>query len=277
MLLKAQGLDSVLVPMSTVGDEGPPVADSPAGVKGLWTNEIERALLDGAIDLAVHSAKDLPATDADGVIVGAIPERADPTDVLVLRDGGELTDGLRIGTSSLRRTAQIRAAHPGVEVVPIHGNVPTRLAKMGRGSCDAVILAAAGLARLDLAPPNATPLGIDIMLPAPGQGALAIQCRAEDRTLQATLILLDHRASRLAFEAERALMRELGGGCALPLGALAAQRGDLLRLAAVVATPDGARVVRAAAEADEPERVANMVASLLRADGADEILAAVTP
>jgi len=270
--LDAEQVDAVVVPLSTAGDEGA-APDGPAGAKGLWTDAIAQALRDGEIDLAVHSAKDLPAHDDEDLVIGAVPARADPRDVLVVRDDGEwLRPGIRVGTSSMRRRAQVLAAQPEAVVVPLTGNVDTRLRKVGDGLVDAAILAAAGLDRLGITSSHATPLGVDLMLPAPGQGALAVQCRAEARDLVAVLELLDHRASRLALETERALVRALGGDCALPLGALAVARGDTLRLAARVCTPDGDRVLDAAAQTSEPGRAVRMVARQLRDAGADEIL-----
>lgn len=274
-LLAAQDVDADIVPMTTSGDEGAPATDSPSGLKGLWIDTILDALRIGEVDLAVHSAKDLPAEDEEDLVIGAVPERADPHDVLITAEPGPLTAGMVVGTASLRRRAQIRAAFPRVRVVDLRGNVPTRLRKLSEGEVDATILAAAGLDRLGQDPPHATPLGLDVMIPAPGQGCLAVQCRAEDRTVRAALMLLEHRASRLALETERELMRRIGGGCALPLGAIAAVSRDDVELVAVVATPDGDRVVRAAARGVDPEDVAAIVADDLVSQGADAILAEV--
>lgn len=271
-LLAAQGVKAEIVPITTSGDEGAAADSSPSGLKGLWIDTILEALRSGEIDLAVHSAKDLPAEDEDDLVIGAVPERADPRDVLVLREDRALEAGMVLGTASLRRRAQILAAFPGIEVVELRGNVPTRLRKLADGEVDATILAAAGLARLGRSPEHARPLGVEEMIPAPGQGCLALQCRADDRSLRAVLTLLDHRASRIALDTERALMRRIGGGCALPLGAIAAAKKDTVRLAAIVAAPDGSRVVKAAAEAAEPERAAGLVADQLLAQGAEEIL-----
>jgi hydroxymethylbilane synthase len=274
-LLRLQGVDAVLVPMTTTGDEGGTADASAQGLKGLWIDTILEALRDGRIDLAVHSAKDMPAEDDEGLEIGAVPEREAPHDMLLLRAEGSLGAGMVVGTSSLRRRAQIMAAHPGIGVADLRGNVETRLRKLADGEVDAAILAAAGLSRLGIDPPHATQLGIDVMIPAPGQGCLAIQCRTDDREVLAVLMLLDHRPSRMALEAERALMRRIGGGCALPLGAIGALKGDVLRLAAVVASPDGVRVVKAAAESGDPRRAADLVADRLLALGADRILAEV--
>ncbi|MGZ4149389.1 MAG: hydroxymethylbilane synthase [Actinomycetota bacterium] len=276
-LLAEHDIDAEIAPMTTSGDEGAAATASPSGLKGLWIDTILDALRTGEIDLAVHSAKDLPAEDEEDLVIGAVPERADPHDVLIMREPGTLGAGMVVGTASLRRRAQIQAAFPGVGVVDLRGNVPTRLRKLAEGEVDATILAAAGLDRLGQDPPHTTPLGLDVMIPAPGQGCLAVQCRAEDRTVRAALMLLEHRASRLALETERALMRRIGGGCALPLGAIAAVSRDDVELVAVVASPDGVRVVRAAARGEDLEEVATTVAQDLLSQGADAILAEVGP
>jgi len=275
LLLKDIGVEAQLVPLTTTGDEGGSADASSTGLKGLWIDTIVTALRDGEIDLAVHSAKDLPAEDDDDLVIGAVPKRADPRDVLVLRGERTLTAGMWVGTSSLRRRAQLLAAYPGVEVAHLRGNVPTRLRKLAGGEIDAVILAAAGLERLRVHPKNARALGVGTMVPAPGQGCLAIQCRAADREVRAMLSTLEHHASGVALETERALVRRIGGGCDLPLGAIAAVKGDAIRLAAVVASPDGTELLRAAAEAGHPDRAAGTVADNLLAQGADRILASV--
>jgi hydroxymethylbilane synthase len=208
-------------------------------------------------------------------VIGAVPWRAEPNDVLVLRSGADVEPGMLVGTSSIRRKAQLLAAFPGIGVTDLRGNVDTRLRKLARGDVDAAVLAAAGLFRLGIEPPHVRRLSVHEMVPAPGQGALAIQCRSDDRVTQARLNPLDHRASHLALDAERALMRRIGGGCALPLGGIAAVRGDTIRLAGLVAAPDGTKLLRAASESDDPGRAAALVAESLLADGADRILAEV--
>jgi hydroxymethylbilane synthase len=273
-LLAADGVDAEIVPMTTSGDEGADVGSSTAGLKGLWIDAIVEALRTGEIDIAVHSAKDLPAREDDDLTIGAVPERGDPHDVLVMADDGEPGPGTRIGTSSLRRRAQLMAAYPGVEVVQLRGNVPTRLRKVTDGEVTGAILAAAGLERLGLEPPHARSLSVDVMVPAPGQGTLAVQCRAGDRITTAVLTALEHRPSRIALEAERALMRRFDAGCSLPLGAIAATKRDTVRLAGLVASADGTRILRAAAQTREPERAADLVAQQLLAAGADRILEA---
>ncbi|HEX9235919.1 MAG TPA: hydroxymethylbilane synthase, partial [Actinomycetota bacterium] len=265
--LRGLGIEAELVPMVTSGDKGASPQTGPAGVKGLFVHEIVRALRGGDVDVAVHSAKDLPSEDPPGVVVAAVPERADPFDVLVTRKG-DLEPGGRVGTSSLRRRAQLARARPGLSICELRGNVDTRLRKLAAGEVDGVILAAAGLARLGITPPQSIPLPLEDMVPAPGQGALAVQARAGDGVVIELLGRIDHAPSRTAFEAERAVMVALGGGCALPLGAYAERRAEGVRLLAVVARPDGTDLVWAQAEAETAEAVAEEVVRTLRAGGA---------
>jgi hydroxymethylbilane synthase len=260
--------------MSTSGDEGVASTESPSGMKGLWVDRILEALRTGEVDVAVHSAKDLPAEDEDEIVIAAVPKRADPLDVLIGREA-TLPPGLVVGTSSVRRRAQLLAGFPGMGVTEIRGNVDTRLRKLADGEVDGLVLAAAGLARLRIDPPHSRRLRVDEMVPAPGQGSLAVQVRAEDRTTRAVVSVLDHLPSRRALEAERALVQLLGGGCDLPLGALAAVKGDRIRMVALVATTDGAKVVRTASESTDASVVASTLAQRLRDDGADRILAEV--
>ena len=271
-LLSANAFRSEIVPMSTSGDEGVAPEGSPSGMKGLWVDRILEALRTGEVDLAVHSAKDLPAEDEPGIVIAAVPQRADPLDVLIGREA-KLPPGMVVGTSSARRRAQLLAGFPGMGVTEIRGNVDTRLRKLAEGEVDGLVLAAAGLRRLGIDPPHARRLRIDEMVPAPGQGCLAIQAREDDRTTRAVISVLDHLPSRRALEAERALVQFLGGGCDLPLGAFAATRGDRIRMVGLVATLDGAKVVRTASESDDPAVAASTLAQRLRADGADRILA----
>jgi hydroxymethylbilane synthase len=273
-LLAKAGAESELVPMTTSGDRGASPDMSAFGVKGLFVDEIVRALRDGEIDIAVHSAKDLPAEDPAGVVVAAVPERADPRDVLVTRDG-PLESGAVVGTSSLRRRAQVLAWGKGVMVRDLRGNVGTRLRALETGDADAVLLAAAGLRRLDVWPIRAEVLDPNVLLPAPGQGALAVQARADDSATLSSLASLEHPLSRAAFEAERALVRRLGGGCALPIGALAAKSGDVIRMRALVASPDGRTVVQTGVEASDPSAAAETAARDLLDGGAAAILDAI--
>lgn len=274
--LAAAGSESELVPITTAGDRGADPASDPAGTKGLFVTEIVRALRDGRVDLAVHSAKDLPVVEDPDVVIAAVPERASALDVLVTRDG-ELRPGSRVGTSSVRRRAQVARWRPDVAITDLRGNVDTRLRKLADGEADALVLAAAGLVRLGVVPEHSAPMSMAEMVPAPGQGCLAVQARASDgRTLEA-LAPLDHGPSRLALEAERGLMARLGGGCALPLGAFAEPAGRGVRMIAIALTPDGARFARTEVEAATPAEVAELAALDLAAGGADEILGLVRP
>ena len=268
------GVESRQVPMRTSGDRGAAVGGSKAGVKGLFVAEIVQALQRGEVDLAVHSAKDLPAEDPAGVVVGAVPERNAPFDVLVSRKA-ELSGGATVGTSSVRRQAQLRRSRPELHVQDIRGNVDTRLAKLGRAEVDGLVLGAAGLARLGITPRHSTPFPMDEMVPAPGQGALAVQIRADDDRTRSVVERLDHPRSRTAFEAERRLVTILGGGCALPLGAYAEERAEGVRLLGVVIRPDGSDFLWAQAEASSAEEVAGAVAETLLAAGARRILGGV--
>jgi hydroxymethylbilane synthase len=272
--LAEHGVPSEIVAMSTSGDEGAPSADVPAGLKGLFVDTILDALEREEIDVAVHSAKDLPAEDEDGLVIAAVPLRADPADVLVLREAS-LPTGAVIGTSSIRRRAQLLRAFPGVTVDDLRGNVDTRLRKVSEGVVDAAVLALAGLIRLGVTPPHAAPLGLDVMVPAPGQGALALQAREDDFPTRTALAPLDHTPSRLALETERSLMWRLGGSCALPLGALATVNGSRIELLAVVVSPDGSHLARAEVVSDSPEGAAGSATRELIAGGAEEILEAL--
>lgn len=271
-LLARHGVDAELIPMSTSGDEGAPSEDAPAGLKGLFVDTILDALDRGEIDVAVHSAKDLPADDEQGLVIAAVPERADPSDVLVFREPS-LPPGGVIGTSSVRRRAQLLRAFPEVRVEDLRGNVDTRLRKVADGTVDAAVLAAAGLARLGEKPAHAAPLGLDVMVPAPGQGTLALQARDDDLPTLAALEPLDHPPSRTALETERSLMWRLGGGCSLPLGALATVEGNRIELVAVVLSADGSRLVRVDVVSDTPEGAAASATRELIEGGAEEILA----
>jgi hydroxymethylbilane synthase len=269
--LEAVGVIAEIQPMRTSGDDGA-TGDAKQGLKGLWIDTILDALEAGEIDLAVHSAKDLPAEEDEGFTIAAVPEREDPADVLICREPGELRGGALIGTSSLRRKAQLLAAFPGLEVVDLRGNVQTRLRKLEEGEVDAAVLAAAGLSRLDLTPEHARPLPLGMMVPAPGQGCLAVQARDDDEDTIAAVVPLDHAPSHRALDAERSLMWRLGGGCALPLGAHATVGEESVALTSVIATPDGTTVLRVETEGATPEDVAAAAAKELIARGAERIL-----
>jgi len=274
------GLEVTLEPIVTAGDRTQASGERlPAiGGKGLFTAELERALREGEIDLAVHSLKDLPTEDAPGVVVGAVCAREDPGDCLVARDGltlARLPPGARVGTSSLRRAAQLRAARRDLDVVSIRGNVDTRVRKVREGEVDAAVLAAAGVRRLGLEHEVAEWLPPGVMLPAPGQGALAVQCREGDETVAPLLAGLEDAAARAETTAERAFLRALGGGCTAPVGA----RAELVapgtvRLDALVASPDGSEVVRVHGDG-EPAEVGERLAREALAAGAERVLAAI--
>ncbi|MGQ9840434.1 MAG: hydroxymethylbilane synthase [Anaerolineae bacterium] len=263
----------------TQGDAIPDRPLSEIGGKGVFTHEIEAALQQGRIQMAVHSLKDLPAELPPGLIIGATPKREDARDVLISRSGqslAELPAGSAIGTSSLRRSSQILAFRPDLRPLDLRGNVDTRLRRLYAGPYDAIILAAAGLSRLGLAVRATEYLAMDVMLPAPGQGALAVEARADDTETLSVLTRLDHTATRAATTAERALLAALGGGCHLPIaayGEVDPTRG-ILHLRGLVATPDGSRVVRGEI-AGSPEHAALLGAELaaqLLARGAKEII-----
>lgn len=275
-LLLARGIDTELVPMTTSGDRGANPSSDPAGLKGLFVMEIERALREGDVDLAVHSAKDLPAEDPDDLVLAAVPERASALDVLITRDG-DLHPGDRVGTTSLRRQAQVLRWRPDVLLKDLRGNVDTRLRKLAEGEVEALVLAAAGLVRLGVVPDHAAPIAIAEMVPAPGQGCLAVQARADDAGTIEALRALDHAPSRAALTAERRLMAALGGGCALPLGAFAEPTAGGMRMTAIVLSADGGRYARADVEAPTPHEVAELAHLDLSAGGAEEILSAVRP
>jgi hydroxymethylbilane synthase len=253
------------------------------GGKGLFTAELEEGLRGGELDLAVHSLKDLPTEDTAGVALGAVCLREDVRDCLVSRDGlplAELPDGARIGTSSLRRAAQLRELRSRLVVESIRGNVDTRIRKVRDGDFDATVLAAAGVRRLGLDEEVAEWLEPERLLPAPGQGAVAVQCRAENEGMLELLAAIDDAEARAATTAERTFLSALGGGCAAPVAAHArvvgegAQGGPRVSLSALVASPDGVHVVRIAGEG-QPVAVGERLAREALAGGADKILADV--
>ncbi len=267
----------------TVETRGDRVVDRPLpeiGGKGLFTEALEAALLAGEVDLAVHSLKDLPTGLADGLKVGAVCAREDPRDVWVARpDGPEhpmgAAAGTRVGTSSERRRAQLLALRPHLRVESIRGNVETRLRKLDEGQYDALVMAAAGLRRLGLEGRITAFLDPPDWLSAPGQGAIAVESREGDGVTDALLAAVEDAVARAETEAERALLARLQGGCQVPLGARAEVEGDELVLRALVATPDGARVVRAEGRGDpeRPLQLGRRVAEELLGRGADEIVA----
>src|ERR1700730_3996116 len=253
--------------ISTAGDQSASLALG----TGVFVKEIEQALLEGAIDVAVHSLKDLPTDPTPGLTIAAVPERADPRDSLVGGRLDDLPDGARVGTGSPRRGAQLRRLRPGLDVVPIRGNVPTRVDKVRTGQVEAVMVAAAGLGRLGI--PADDFFDPEVILPAPGQGALAIQSR-EDDELASLVAALDHTPTRSATPAERAVLASLGGGCMLPIATYARHEGGIRVVESAVPSDDGTRQVRARASG-EPSEAASLgaaVATRLADLGAMELL-----
>jgi hydroxymethylbilane synthase len=281
--LGARGVKCEIVPFRTTGDKRLDEPLASIGAKGLFTRELEEALAKGRVDCCVHSLKDLPTDSPDGLGITAILEREDPRDVLVVNDGifaesiAELPRGSRVGTSSLRRRALLANMRPDLEAVELRGNVPTRLRKVDDGQVHAAILAGAGLLRLGvhqridawLEPPD--------WLPAPGQGAIAVQSRIEDGDATAIIEPLDHAATRIAVTAERAFLAALEGGCQVPIGALAVEVSGALVLHGLIAELSGRRVLRGSVNVDRarPADAGERLASMLMADGAGDILAAL--
>jgi len=261
--------------IKTAGDVIGSVPITDIGERGVFVKEIEATLLSGEIDLAVHSAKDLPSRMEDGLCAAAYPRRESPSDALVVRRGfpHDLPDGAAVGTSSVRRRSQLLAARPDLRIVDLRGNVDTRLAKLDRGEIDAAVLACAGLIRLGLADRITQVLPHDVCLPAVGQGALAVQC-LEGSEMVEVLARLDDAPTRRAVEAERAFLRELDAGCSTPVAALGWEDNGILHLEGLVARPDGSRVLRTRASGtiDHPEELGMTVARGLIDQGAAELL-----
>lgn len=276
------GREVELVEISTEGDRSQAAGTSIAGASstGVFVNALRDALLDGRVDVAVHSLKDLPTYPADGITLAAVPTREDPRDVVVARDGltlGELPVGSRVGTGSPRRAAQLHALGLGVDIVGVRGNVDTRIAKVRSGEYDAVVLARAGLARLGRLDEATEVLDPLQMLPAPGQGALAVECRTDDDLVAQLREVLDDSRTRAAVEAERAVLATLEGGCSAPIGALAdlveGEDGEELWVRAIALSPDGGLSVRMSATGDPADAagVGDRLAKEMLADGAADL------
>lgn len=278
--LRDRGVNVEIVEITTSGDvqQAGPVAA--IGGQGVFTKEIQTSLIGGEVDLAVHSLKDLPTQQAEGLILAATPGRENPADALISAHGESLEAlprGARVGTGSLRRRAQILALRPDLVLLDIRGNVDTRLRKLDEGQYDAIVLAAAGLSRLGWADRITEVLGPPRVLPAPGQGALAIECRLEDAESRHAVAPLDEAATRKAVTAERAVLAALHGGCSAPVAAWGRVVGAKLHLDGLVAALDGSRVLRASgscAEGESPEALGRKVADELLAHGAAELVAA---
>ncbi len=277
-LLRAHGHEVTIETIKTTGDAIAEVTLAKVGTKGMFTKEIEEALAAQRVDLAVHSLKDLPTDLLPGFDLAAVLRREDARDAFLSPRFGalaELPQNARVGTSSLRREAQLKALRPDLKVYPLRGNVDTRLRKLEAGEFEAIILAAAGVARLGRTELVREVLAVETMCPAAGQGALAVEVRAGDQATRECVSFLDDAGSRQAAQCERALLRGLGGGCQVPIGAYAEAVAGTLRLAAVVARPDGSELLREAQSGDDPEALGRSVAEALLSRGAGRILEAV--
>lgn len=272
--LRAAGLAVEVRVIRTTSDHHPETPLSVIDRRDVFTRQLDEALLGGELDLAIHSLKDVPTELPEGITLAAITERHDPSDALVSDeryDVDGLPEGVLVATSSLRRRAQLLHRRPDLRVVEIRGNVDTRVRKMRAGEADAIVLARAGLERLGLEAPHVV-IDPDVMLPAVGQGALAVATLERGALRQVTREVLNHEASERAALAERAMLRALEGGCRVPVGALGAVEGDLVRLRGVVASPDGALVYRGQAGGDDPGEVGRRLARDLLEQGASVVL-----
>jgi hydroxymethylbilane synthase len=270
-------LEVRLKKIKTTGDKITDVPLARVGGKGLFVKEIEEALFRMEIGLAVHSMKDMPTALPEGLHLAAITRREDPRDIVISRNGKRLLDqpqGARIGTSSLRRQSQIKHLRPDFEIIPLRGNLDTRIKKLGKEGLDAVVLAAAGLRRLGLEDRITEYLDPDICLPAIGQGALGLECRVSDGQVNPMLARLNHPVTSRCVRAERALLKRLEGGCQTPIAAYAHIREERLVLEGLVASVDGTRLIRdgAAGDPEQPELLGLELAERLLAQGADAIL-----
>jgi hydroxymethylbilane synthase len=277
-VLRARGHEVEIEIIHTTGDKITDVALAKVGTKGMFTKEIEEALAAGRVDLAVHSLKDLPTELPKGFEIAAITERQDPRDAFCSRHYSKVEDlpkAARVGTSSLRRQAQLKAIRPDLDIYPLRGNVDTRLRKLEQGDYDAVILAAAGLKRLGKTELIQQIIPAEIMCPAAGQGALGIEIREGDAKTLELLSFLDDTNARAATTCERALLNSLGGGCQVPIGAFAEMKNGKLHLESIVADPDGSKLLRDTRDGDDPEKLGNEAGASLLKRGGDAILEAV--
>jgi hydroxymethylbilane synthase len=265
-----------IVTIESQGDAFPEIPLADMEGRGFFTSALERALLADDVDVAVHSYKDLPVLTSRELVVAAVPERAAVEDVICAKGGARLSDlprGARVGTSSLRRRAQLKALRPDLDFRDLRGNVPTRLSRISRGELDAVVLARAGLERLGLMNHATEVLPLDLVLPAPAQGALAVQARLADGEARGTLAALESPQTRRAVDAERALLHALGGGCSVPVGACASVAGADLALEAGVFDPETGQGIRVAVHGNDSRRVGEEAARQLLERGARAILA----
>jgi hydroxymethylbilane synthase len=279
-LLRAQGHEVHITTITTTGDRLQGVPFARVGSKGMFTKEIEEALAEDVIDLAVHSLKDLPTELDPRFVIAAVTERADPRDVFVsvrYSDMDTLPAAARVGTSSLRRQSQLRARWPRLEYVELRGNVDTRLRKLNEGQVDAVVLAAAGLDRLARTEWVRERFSEDVLCPAPGQGALAIECRTADERTRSVLATLDHAESRFAVTEERIALAALGGGCQVPIGAYCRPDGNDYRISGCVSSPDGVTILRAEERGTNSQALGAALADSLLKQGALQLLAQQSP
>jgi hydroxymethylbilane synthase len=277
-LLRERGHLVEIEIIKTTGDKITDVALAKVGTKGMFTKEIEEALAEGRVDLAVHSLKDLPTEIPTGFEIAAITKRENPRDVFCSRRYGSIDDlpeGARVGTSSLRRQAQLKALRPDLKIHPLRGNVDTRLRKLDAGEYDAVILAAAGLNRLGRTELVKQVIPAEIMCPAAGQGALGLEIRAGDSATRQHLTFLDDSGARATTTCERALLNKLGGGCQVPIGAFAELRNGSLHLEGIVADPNGSKVIRESLDGSDPVQLGELVGKTLLRRGGEEILESV--
>ena len=277
-LLRARGHEVEIEIIHTTGDKITDVALAKVRTKGMFTKEIEEALAAGKVDLAVHSLKDLPTELPKGFEIAAITERQDPRDAFCSRHYSKIEDlpkGARVGTSSLRRQAQLKAIRPDLDIHPLRGNVDTRLRKLEQGEYDAIILASAGLKRLGKTELIKQIISAEIMCPAAGQGALGIEIREGDAKTRELLAFLNDPNASAVTTCERALLNSLGGGCQVPIGAFAEMRSGKLHLESIVADPDGTKLLRDSRDGSDPERLGNEAGASLLKRGGDAILEAV--
>jgi hydroxymethylbilane synthase len=277
-LLRERGHEVELEIIKTTGDKITDVALAKVGTKGMFTKEIEEALAEGRIDLAVHSLKDLPTELSQDFEIAAVTTRENPRDVFCSRNYESIEDlprGALVATSSLRRQAQLKAVRPDLEIRPLRGNVDTRLRKLEAGEYDAIILAAAGLNRLGKTQLVRQVIPFEVMCPAAGQGALGIEIRAGDSVTRQHLAFLDDAEAHATTTCERALLKKLGGGCQVPIGALAEVREGRLHLQAIVAEPDGSKILRESLDGTDPVQLGESVGEVLLQRGGEAILEAV--
>ncbi|MFQ5490224.1 MAG: hydroxymethylbilane synthase [Phycisphaerae bacterium] len=277
--LRHPKLDVELRPITTRGDRASAAGEQAPGAKGEFTTELEQALLEGRIDLAVHSAKDLPGAETAGLVVAAVPCRADPRDALISRDGLSLADlpaGAGVGTSSPRRRAELLHLRPDLVVRPLRGNVDTRVGKVAAGQYDAIVLAKAGLERVGLADQIVDVLAVETMVPAAGQGTLAVQVRVDDEEIGSWVSPLNDDAVNMALGCERAVAARLAGGCLAPIGVLAEVALDQIELTAAVLAPDGQgrAYARCSGQVTDRDGLVDRLVEDLRRQGADDLILA---